>query len=75
MLQTRFCERFGVATPIVVAPMGPDLTGPELVAAVSNAEGFGILVDLCHEVAIDLSQGWSPAGVSIRRTPPWEIML
>src|SRR5271166_2520352 len=33
MLQTRFCERFGVAAPIVVAPMGPDLTGPELVAA------------------------------------------
>src|SRR5580693_7855809 len=43
MLQTRFCERFGVAAPIVVAPMGPDLTGPELVAAVCNAGGFGIL--------------------------------
>jgi len=27
----------------VVAPMGPDLTGPELVAAVCNAGGFGIL--------------------------------
>jgi hypothetical protein len=26
MLRTRFCERFGVAAPIVVAPMGPDLT-------------------------------------------------
>ena len=38
MLQTRFCERFGV-----VAPMGPDLTSPELVAAVCNAGGFGIL--------------------------------
>src|SRR5208337_4024622 len=48
MLQTRFCERFGVAAPIVVAPMGPDLTGPELVAAVSNAGGFGILqAQLC----------------------------
>jgi nitronate monooxygenase len=43
MLQTRFCERFGVAAPIVVAPMGPDVTGPELVAAVCNAGGFGIL--------------------------------
>ena len=30
-LQTRFCKRFGVAAPIVVAPIGP-----ELVAAVSN---------------------------------------
>jgi nitronate monooxygenase len=48
MLQTRFCERFGVAAPVVVAPMGPDLTGPELVAAVSNAGGFGILqAQLC----------------------------
>ncbi len=43
MLKTRFCERFGVAAPIVVAPMGPDLTGSELVAAVCNAGGFGIL--------------------------------
>ena len=48
MLQTRFCERFGIAAPIVVAPMGPDLTGPELVAAVANAGGFGILqAQLC----------------------------
>ena len=43
MLRTRFCERFGIEAPIVVAPMGPDLTGPELVAAVCNAGGFGIL--------------------------------
>src|SRR6516164_2338631 len=32
-----------VEHPIVAAPMGPDLTGPELVAAVSNAGGLGIL--------------------------------
>jgi nitronate monooxygenase len=32
----------------VVAPMGPDLTGPELVAAACNAGGFGILqAQLC----------------------------
>jgi len=37
-----------VAVPIVAAPMGPDLTGPELVAAVCNAGGFGILqAQLC----------------------------
>ena len=43
MLQPRFCERFGIA-----APIGPDLTGPELVAAVCNAGGFGILqAQLC----------------------------
>src|SRR6516164_4641660 len=49
MLETRFSQRFGVAAPIVVAPMGPDLTGPELVAAVANAGGFGILqAQLCR---------------------------
>jgi NAD(P)H-dependent flavin oxidoreductase YrpB (nitropropane dioxygenase family) len=48
MLKTRFCERFGIDAPIVGAPMGPDLTGPELVAAVFNAGGFGILqAQLC----------------------------
>jgi len=48
MLRTRFCERFGIDAPIVVAPMGPDLTGVELVAAVSRAGGFGILqAQLC----------------------------
>ncbi len=48
MLKTRFCERFGIDAPIVVAPMGPDLTGPELVAAICNAGGFGILqAQLC----------------------------
>jgi NAD(P)H-dependent flavin oxidoreductase YrpB (nitropropane dioxygenase family) len=48
MLTTRFCERFEIEAPIVVAPMGPDLTGPELVAAVCNAGGFGILqAQLC----------------------------
>ena len=43
MLKTRFCEHFGIDAPIVVAPMGPDLTGVELVAAVRRAGGFGIL--------------------------------
>ena len=47
-LRTRFCDRFGIDAPIVSAPMGPDLTGPELVAAVCNAGGFGILqAQLC----------------------------
>ena len=43
MIRTRFCDRFGIDAPIVVAPMGPDLTGPDLVAAVCNAGGVGIL--------------------------------
>src|SRR5260370_39763464 len=33
----------GIERPIVAAPMGPDVTGPDLVAAVSNAGGLGIL--------------------------------
>jgi len=48
MIKTRFCARFSIEAPIVVAPMGPDLTGPDLVAAVCNAGGFGILqAQLC----------------------------
>nr|PNR59193.1 hypothetical protein PHYPA_001984 [Physcomitrium patens] len=33
----------GLETGIVQAPMGPDISGPELVAAVANAGGLGIL--------------------------------
>ena len=43
MLRTPLCELVGIEHPIIAAPMGPDLTGPELVAAVSNAGGLGIL--------------------------------
>ena len=30
MLHTRLCDLLGIEVPIVAAPMGPDLTGPEL---------------------------------------------
>jgi NAD(P)H-dependent flavin oxidoreductase YrpB (nitropropane dioxygenase family) len=43
MLRAPLCELLGIEHPIIAAPMGPDLTGPELVAAVSNAGGLGIL--------------------------------
>ena len=43
VLRTPLCELLGIEHPIIAAPMGPDLTGPELVAAVSNAGGLGIL--------------------------------
>jgi enoyl-[acyl-carrier protein] reductase II len=53
MLHTRFSQRFGIDAPIVAAPMGPDLTGPELVAAVCNAGGFGILqAQLCPPASL-----------------------
>src|SRR5262252_7469997 len=42
-MKTDFCDLLGIEHPIVAAPMGPDMTGPELVAAVSNAGGLGIL--------------------------------
>jgi nitronate monooxygenase len=42
-MKTALCHTLGVEHPIIAAPMGPDLSGPELVAAVSNAGGLGIL--------------------------------
>ncbi len=42
-MKTNLCHMLGIEHPIIAAPMGPDMTGPELVAAVSNAGGLGIL--------------------------------
>jgi nitronate monooxygenase len=42
-MKTSLCRMLGIEHPIIAAPMGPDLTGPDLVAAVSNAGGLGIL--------------------------------
>ena len=47
-MKTNLCHLLGIEHPIIAAPMGPDLTGPDLVAAVSNAGGLGILqAQLC----------------------------
>jgi nitronate monooxygenase len=47
-MNTGLCQQLGIAHPIICAPMGPDISGPELVAAVSNAGGLGILqAQLC----------------------------
>src|SRR6516225_1698906 len=47
-MKTALCRMLGIEHPIIAAPMGPDLTGPDLVAAVSNAGGLGILqAQLC----------------------------
>jgi NAD(P)H-dependent flavin oxidoreductase YrpB (nitropropane dioxygenase family) len=47
-MKTALCHLLGIEHRIIAAPMGPDLTGPELVAAVSNAGGLGILqAQLC----------------------------
>jgi len=47
-MKTALCDMLGIEHPIIAAPMGPDLTGPDLVAAVGNAGGLGILqAQLC----------------------------
>jgi NAD(P)H-dependent flavin oxidoreductase YrpB (nitropropane dioxygenase family) len=46
--RTRLCELLGIELPIISAPMGPDLSGPDLVAAVSGAGGLGILQAQLH---------------------------
>lgn len=47
-MKTPLCRMLGIEYPIIAAPMGPDLTGLDLVAAVSNAGGLGILqAQLC----------------------------
>src|SRR4029077_1392321 len=48
MLHTRLCELLSIEFPILSAPMGPDVSGPELVAAVSNAGGLGIIQAQFH---------------------------
>jgi nitronate monooxygenase len=48
LMKTALCHLLAIEYPIIAAPMGPDLTGPEFVAAVSNAGGLGILqAQLC----------------------------
>jgi nitronate monooxygenase len=42
VLRTPLCDQLGIDVPIISAGMGP-IAGPELVAAVSNAGGLGVL--------------------------------
>jgi nitronate monooxygenase len=42
ILRTHLCKLLGIEAPIFAAPMG-FLTGPDLAAAVSNADGLGIM--------------------------------
>ena len=43
MMTTRLCNLLGIQLPIFSAPMGPDLAGPQLAAAVSGAGGLGLM--------------------------------
>lgn len=42
-MQTTITKLLRIDHPIISAPMGPDMSGADLVAAVSNAGAFGIL--------------------------------
>src|SRR5262245_22231915 len=48
LLHTRLCDLLGIEFPVLSAPMGPEVSGPELVAAVSNAGGLGIIQAQFH---------------------------
>ena len=39
-MKTNLCHMLGIEYPIIAAPMGPDLTGPDLVVAVLRCMGL-----------------------------------
>ena len=48
MICTRVCDLLGIEHPIIAAPMGPNLSDVDLVAAVSGAGALGVLqAQLC----------------------------
>ena len=55
MFKTKITEMLGIEYPIIAGPMGY-LSNAELVSAVSNAGGLGILVSMTHRTAEDLRQ-------------------
>ncbi len=50
MIRTRICDPLGITHPVVLGGMGSATTAP-LVAAVSNAGGFGTLGTLAFNAA------------------------
>src|SRR5262249_31629590 len=48
MLRARLGARLGMESLTLSAPVGPDVSGPELVAAVSNAGGLGLMQAQWH---------------------------
>jgi len=71
MLRTRICELFGIDHPVVLGGMG-SATSPQLVAAVSNAGGLGVLgatrqnpEDLARDVAAIRGSTDRPFGLNL----------
>jgi NAD(P)H-dependent flavin oxidoreductase YrpB (nitropropane dioxygenase family) len=48
MLRTQLCDTIGIELPVISARMRPDLSGPELAAAVSTAGGRGMMQAQFH---------------------------
>lgn len=71
-IHTPLCDLLGIAHPVVQAGMGGGHTSPELVAAVSNAGGLGILGaswmtpdDIHEQTALIRRQTAAPFGVNL----------
>ena len=56
LFKTRVTELFGIEYPILQGALGGGLSGPELVAAVSNAGGLGIIASLSYETPQELRE-------------------
>jgi NAD(P)H-dependent flavin oxidoreductase YrpB (nitropropane dioxygenase family) len=56
MFETRVTELFGIKYPIIQGALGGGLATPELVSAVSNAGGLGILTSLNYGTSDELRQ-------------------
>lgn len=55
MLKTRITELLGIKYPIIAGPMAY-ISGPELVSAVSNAGGLGVMASLSYPNVQELQQ-------------------
>ena len=82
MLRTRVCDLLGIEHPIIAAPMGPNLSDSDLVAAVSEAGALGVLQaqfcppEILREKLRELRRRTSkPFGVNLILQFPHEHLL
>ncbi len=82
MLKTRVCDLLGIEHPIIAAPMGPNLSDSDLVAAVSEAGALGVLQaqfcppEMLREKLRELRRRTSkPFGVNLILQFPHEHLL
>ncbi len=76
-VSTTLCDLLGIRYPIIQAPMAGGWTTPELVAAVSNAGGFGVLAGarvspetLREDIQATKARTSRPFGVNFLLAPP-----